>query len=410
MRSRARILLIAPYFAPSASVGAKRFSFLVEKLAGRGYAIDTLTMEIGAGESVDTSIPLCGTVHRILGLLPHTAQGQGLLARIYNRLMITTFGVPDHYVGWLPRFIAAGRQIASLQKPDVIISTGPPFTAFLAGAILARRTDCPLILDYRDPWRAFDWGESTNARRAKRWLERRLERFSVSTASALVFATDYMRERFEAIFEGTRPMEINVVTNGFDDLSDPRPLALTPGAVNILYAGSFYGERNVSVLAEGIRESILRSPTRGRKYMVHVFGKLNADDRNRLEACGLRDLVHEHEPVEHGVVLGYMKAADVLYLPSGTDVRYALPFKAFDYLCVRRPILAISPIDSAVAQFVTTLDCGEVVDGTQPAITANALERLVDNAEDYGFRGRDQFTWTAVADKYDLLIRRVTAS
>ena len=59
---------------------------------------------------------------------------------------------PDPQVLWNPQAIEAGLRVLSQQKHDVIFVTAPPFSSFLIGAELARRTGLPLVLDYRDEW------------------------------------------------------------------------------------------------------------------------------------------------------------------------------------------------------------------------------------------------------------------
>ena len=47
--------------------------------------------------------------------------------------------------------------VAAKLPRGVVIATSPPHAALIAGARVARRLKWPLILDYRDPWSAYDW-------------------------------------------------------------------------------------------------------------------------------------------------------------------------------------------------------------------------------------------------------------
>ena len=124
---------------------------------------------------------------------------------------------------------------------------------------------------------------------------------------------------------------------------------------------------------------------------------------------GFGHLVYEHASVDYRTVLRFMKAADILYLPSGRDVKYALPFKFFDYLSVRRPILAVTPSDSAVAMFVSDLDCGEVVEPDRVTKIADALERILARSQKYSYCGSEQYNWTSIASRYSQLMNGLVA-
>jgi hypothetical protein len=74
-----------------------------------------------------------------------------------------------------------------------------------------------------------------------------------------------------------------------------------------------------------------------------------------------------------------------------------LPFKLFDYLSVRVPILAVAPKDSAVADFMREVDCGEFADIDDPEAVRDALSSLLQVRKQYTFRGAERYTWDAIA-------------
>ena len=103
-----------------------------------------------------------------------------------------------------------------------------------------------------------------------------------------------------------------------------------------------------------------------------------------------------------------MRKADILFLLSGDDVSYAIPYKFFDYLSVRRPILAVASKQSMVERLMATVDCGEYADFSDPAEIRRALTKLIANSRSYSFEGVDQFHWSTAAEKYFHLIDEVT--
>ena len=57
-----------------------------------------------------------------------------------------------HYAVWLPRAWSACKQMFDEHRPDAILTSGPPHCVHALGHWLKRRTGCPWIADFRDPW------------------------------------------------------------------------------------------------------------------------------------------------------------------------------------------------------------------------------------------------------------------
>ena len=388
-------------------MGAKRFSFIGEQLVNNGHAVEVLARQIMPDERQDPTLPQPGKVHWVRSILPKRLLGRGLMTRIYNRLMVDVLGMPDPEVGWLPHSILAGYRACKRFQPDVILATGPSFSAFVTATILSRCTGVPLILDYRDPWTVFAWSDDAFGRRMRSPIRRKLEQWAVSSASGAIFVTARMLASFKANHQGRRPELLGVIPNGFSDNIELSAEVLIPDSLNILYAGTIYGQRRISALAQATELLKDYLVSQDLKVAIHIFGELKAEDRERVTALGLSHLIHEHKPVEHRQILGYMRAADVLFLPSGGDVSYALPFKTFDYLSVGRPILAISPRDSELSDLMASVDCGELAEADEPKAIAHALKNLIDRARSYRYSGREQFTWRRLASLYEEAIEQV---
>jgi glycosyltransferase involved in cell wall biosynthesis len=140
---------------------------------------------------------------------------------------------------------------------------------------------------------------------------------------------------------------------------------------------------------------------------VHVFGRVLPEDRALIARYDLERMIQEHGSVEHRTVLGHMAGADILFLPSGSDVDYALPFKLYDYLSVKRPILAVAPRESAVAQFMAEVDCGELAVIHDSASVQNALRTMLRRSEPYTFAGSERYHWGRLADTYARILHDV---
>lgn len=398
------VLLVAPHFWPSAAVGAKRFVFLAREFSKAGFPVRALTFRPGAGEATDRSLPCSGAAHPVASVLPPIGR--------LRRFVPLALQTPDRFVGWWPSSIFGGWRLIRRAPPAVIIATGPPFTAFLTGACLRRLSGAKLILDYRDPWTGFDWTGTKHARtRGSNSLNRKLERWAVSRADALVFATEAMRAHFVERIPVPADTPGHVLTNGFDDARSVAPRALSTDRKNIVYAGTLYGQRRISDLTDALHVLREEAGAEWSPPAIHVFGIVTAEDRERVAEKGMTHLLHEHQRVDHAVILGYLKAADVLYLPTGgsTHYSYDIPYKLFDYLSVRRPVLAFGPRDSEVASFMRAADCGVMAYTDEPGSLPGALAQLLGGDRQHAFTGVERYTWNAIGAEYLRLVARVVS-
>ena len=135
--------------------------------------------------------------------------------------------------------------------------------------------------------------------------------------------------------------------------------------------------------------------------------KLLKEDRYVIRKYGLEDVIKVHPRVSYERMIRYLKYADILCLLSGSDVRYAIPFKIYDYLSVKRPIFAVAPGNSAVAEIMSKIDCGRLaLIDNKDSILTNLRAMLMENPN-YSFSGAEQYTWDNIGYRYKEVIDRI---
>jgi glycosyltransferase involved in cell wall biosynthesis len=307
----------------------------------------------------------------------------------------------DPYVGWVIPATLKGLRLSRRFDFNIVIVTVPFFSALIAGLLVARLTDSRLIIDYRDEWTNLE-GFS---KRFGEKLCRRLERAAIKFASAIVVCTDRMRSDFVRDFAGLAPARVSTIYNGFEYEESSDGDALTDSCVTMLYAGNFYGARRIAIVAGALaklrREGILDE----KSFQFHLYSRLDEEDARVIEAHDIGDLVRVHDPVAYQTIKEVMKRSDILFLPSG--VEYAVPFKFFDYLSARRPILAVASRESAVYDLMCLVDCGEFAEIGDTEQVASALSALIHRKREYSFSGADEYLWESAAIKYSATIREV---
>jgi glycosyltransferase involved in cell wall biosynthesis len=396
-----KILIISLFYSPDTRVGGKRFSFLSRIFQKRCSDLHVLTLKEKYLPEQDNSLSGTGIIHRT-GMYPaYPFNKNTAFKRILNRLWVEYLCFFDPFSGWMLPAIFKGLKIVRANKINVIIATGPPFSPMVTAFLISLMTRTKLILDYRDPWSNHDY---TNLNPIRKRLNAFIEKWVIRRASAVVFCSRIMMNNFrESLGKHTRAT-FHIVTNGFVEQNSIKPLSLGNSKKNMVFAGKFYGERSLKLLAKPLAKLLNEGAISTDSFCFHIFGKLRDQDLGIIKKYGLRKIIKEHPWTPHKKILQYLKCADILFLPSGSDVSYAIPFKFFDYLSVERPIFAVAPENSAMAELMNKIDCGRLAFiNNEQSIFVNLQTLLLENKE-YTYACSREFTWEEIGRKYMRII------
>ncbi len=295
-----------------------------------------------------------------------------------SRLLIT----PDSRLGWLGPATRRGMAAIRRRRPEVIYSTSPYMTAHLIAARLARRTGVPWVADFRDPWcdNPFRSLGFTSLRRWDEWLERR----TLRRAAHVVCTTSTMRDRFAERLPFVREKS-SVITNGFDAelLTGLTPTRVAPVEDLVLtHCGQFYGPRRPQVWFDALRRVLDQPSDRPRRIHLQLLGPDSYEGRPLMELAadaGVAEHVHVSGSKSHREALSHMAGSDVLLLAgsSGVGSDLQVPNKLFEYLAVRRPIIAAVSANSPVVGILREAGAEASVCDPEDALgIAEAIENL----------------------------------
>jgi glycosyltransferase involved in cell wall biosynthesis len=368
---RRRILFISYAFPPVGGAGVQRAVKFVKYLPAFGWEASVLTVANPSvpvlDHSLETDVP-SGTIVRrartfepgyavkaaisagaapaggLKGILRRWARGG--LRRLSNLLL-----QPDAQILWKPRAVQVGMNLLQEIRHDAIVATGPPFSSFLVGAVLSKRTGLPLVLDYRDEWDlSSQYLENQRRGLLARLIQQRMQRKVVRAASALLASTRSSAQTLETVqAKAGGGALVSWIYNGFDPDDFAGPVAKSPanpGPYRLVYLGTLWELTSAAPLVEAVRRLALSDPAAlSSLELVFAGRRTSAQDDHLARLVGLPCRVTAHTYLDHARAVDLIRGAGGLCailsdLPGADRV---VPAKIFEYMAVHRPILVIAP-------------------------------------------------------------------
>lgn len=284
--------------------------------------------------------------------------------------------VPDLQITWLPGALCAGLWLCWRKRPDLLYSSSPPETAHLVAGLLATLTHIPWVADFRDGWMFESLKPLLRREGWRSRLERRLERWAVMRASAVVTVSEPITDYFRQTYPDSAD-RCYTITNGYDP-DDWRDVCRPPRdsrRFRLVFTGAFSHSRP-SLDPQPFLRGLAALPPEVRAHMeVVIVGVPTESERQLVTDLGLTDMVQLLGQRSKSESLQYQLSADVLVLIAGVEKSVATS-KLYEYLYAQRPILVLAVPDNAAAQIVTQTRTGVVVDPMDSTAIAAALTRL----------------------------------
>jgi glycosyltransferase involved in cell wall biosynthesis len=449
-----RALVVACNFPPDASVGTMRTLRLVRHLVRVGWQADVVTISPDGFRSGTVSdpalldkVPETVTVLRAKPLRPferltaflkrggtktaNAAASSTAPAAIaappataravtpsrvtqVRRAISALLALPDREVSWLLPAVRAGWRRAREARPDVIYSSGPPFTAHLVGYLLSRLAGVPWVADFRDPWARAPWREDRFEFERRAWAI--FERFVVTHAQAVVFVTATNRNDFAREYGADVAERFVVVNNGcdpaeFDGLS-PAPREATSPFV-LLHAGSLYGARNPAGLLRAVATAIAGGGLDRATFRLRFLGRIGipgVDLSAVARDLGIGEVVEFISHVPRRSSLQQMLDASALLIVQPVTT-VSIPAKLYEYMGAGRPILALAEPGGETASLVEATRAGISVSADDDAAIAHGLVAVAQSARE-GFTpvDRQRYDGEVRAAELRAVLERVAAA
>lgn len=373
--SGGKVLIIAYYFPPLGMGGVQRVTKFVKYLPLFGWKPYVLTVKevkyLAEDHSLFEDIPPEAEIIRTGSFDPLRIWFilKNLFIRrakedkppkaypIRRSKLLSWLFFPDNKVGWIPFALMKGLKLCRREKIDLIFSSSPPPSLHLTGYLLHLLTGKSWVVDFRDPWIGYKLENYPT------WfhlfLKKRMERLIFKRADKVITANPAITTDFKRRFPHSQ--KIYLLNQGYDE----KDFAVIPSSLSAIFTIGYLGtfspdcdpEPFFAALGEVIDQGMI--PIEKVRF-VHVGLSMGIDSDYMIDKYRLKEVVQQKGYLAHRDSLSEMQKVTLLLLVTSNHP-LTFPAKAFEYLRLRKPILAAIPLKSELAKFLTEMKAGKVV-------------------------------------------------
>lgn len=373
--------MIAFHFPPQAgSSGQLRSLKYCRHLPEFGWQTAVLTPHPRAYERIDEgSLSLIpGNVPVIRSFALDTKKHMGIGGRYLRYLAL-----PDRWVSWILGGIIAGLRAVRLHKVDILYSTFPVMSAAAIGLWLQRLTGLPWVLDLRDPMKQDDYPHDPLVRRV--WGI--IERACVRRVSRVIFTAEATRQMYlDRYPQFLKPEACILISNGYDE-EDFRDLRVAPHEpvpvgrpLRLVHSGLIYPvERDPRPMFSAVGRLKKMGRLSADKIQI-VFRAPGSEDlyRKLLAERDIADLIVLEPHMPYRQALQECADADGLLLFQAADCDKQIPAKAYEYLRIGKPILALTTHTGDTAALLREVGGATIVNLASEDEIYEGLSKFVD--------------------------------
>ncbi|NUY79310.1 glycosyltransferase family 4 protein [Flavobacterium sp. MAH-1] len=266
--------------------------------------------------------------------------------------------IPDARVFWAKPSAKFLDKYIRENDIDTIITTGPPHSLHLIGYRLKKKLDLHWVADFRDPWTTIGYQKDLKLSTYSEYRHKKWERRILNAADQIVVTSGTTKHDFSQITK--KPIEI--ITNGFDQ----EKVASVPldHKFSLAHIGSLLSERNPAFLWQVLSELVNEVPGFSDHFELKLIGTLSPEVLESIHLYQLDSFVNNPGYLPHDEAIKQQRSSQVLLLIeiNSLHTRSIIPGKLFEYMVSGRPILALGPNGSDIAEIIEHTSTGIFID------------------------------------------------
>lgn len=373
-----KVLIITYYWPPAGGSGVQRWLKFVKYL--RVFDVEPVVYTVDNPEYTLIDETLHNEIPENVEILKQPIwEPNSLLSKIKSKQKETSAGflnpnpsfiekklhyiranyfIPDSRKYWIKPSVRFISNYLKNNDIDLVITTGPPHSLHLIGLELQKQNSIKWIADFRDPWTEIDYFHQLPLTKASLKKHELLERKVLENADSVLVVGKTMKENFKKFNKN-----IHVLTNGFDSNLINKNLELDK-KFTITHIGLMNADRNPLILWKVLAELLSKDKEFASDLQVKLIGKSASEVHSSIKKYELDDNVQFIGYLPHQKVLDHQRSSQVLLLVANNvpSAKGIITGKIFEYLQVKRPILAFAPKDGDLAEIIENTNSGIVID------------------------------------------------
>lgn len=393
-------LVVSYYFPPVGGGGVQRWVKFIKYLTRWNWQLTIITTEIEESLPIDSSLlnELPDTIKIIRTRNPKSSKAVinhffSHLSRGYLQRWLSAFYyITDSRKSW--NFLAEQAIDREMKenKYDALMITSPPYSLAELAAKYSAKNDVPVLLDMRDHW-------TTNPLKIHptlihSYIDNKHENRALSGVNFLTTACQSIMKHVKAKNNSFSSENALVITNGYDeeDFTElvPSQLELS-GVYNFGFSGSIYSHLNSPEFLFSAMRSL---KDEGIEIHFHHIGESVYDISKLAQKQGIQNQLHTWGYLEHSECLKVLLAMDVtcqILDERVTNSEKTIGGKLYEYLRLKKPILAMVPAKGEAAQMIKETNSGIVCPSRNVDEIVAAIKQIIDEPKRFTFDGIEKY-------------------
>lgn len=354
-----KVLMIVLDFPPCRSAGVQRSLRFSEFLPEFGWQpiIVTATENVFDRKDMLLSLPQHLTDKVIRAKAVDATKEYSFNGKYFHWMAL-----PDRYWPWYFDAVKRASLLIEQEKPDIIWSTYPVLTSHLIAKKLHQKYNIPWVADYRDPLQCHYDTSAQEYANIKKWLEKSV----ISNADKVVMTSEHAAEFYRGLFSQYKFDKFTTIENGFYLSGSNKGYKETSELsckFTLLYSGMLYiNGRDPKPLFSALARLKSKGLISNENFVLNFRATVN-NYENYLQQLDISELVNFLPSVSYQEAQVEMAAADVNVLIQDEIFNRQVPGKLYEYIGVRKPILALTPENSATCDVINKFGYGFQADG-----------------------------------------------
>lgn len=394
-------LIVSYYFPPTGGGGVQRWVKFAKYLSSYGWDLTIIANEhqpkSPRDESLLNELPKNIEIIRIknpssIGFIQNKMRFINK-SGYWQRWMSAFFNITDSRKSWNKKAKEAINKKLKINKYDAIIFTSPPYSLALLAAELTDEINSPVYLDLRDPWTLNPYKIYPTFLHLR--FDRKRESTAISKIKNIISAYQAPLEDYSHRIEEFTQKRILLLPNGYDEQDfiglDKKDLA-GDGQFNIGFSGSIYSHLNSP---DNIFKVIKNLNSEGYNIHFHHVGTSVYDLNTLAKKFSIEENIHLWGYKSHIECLEILDGMDALCLildDRFTNADNTIGGKFYEYLRLKKPILAIVPKQGEAAKVIKKTNSGLVVSGTDLKEVERTLKNLITAGTKFSWNDIEEYS------------------